>query len=404
MSTKYVFILGRQQDLCAAEVEAALKIYKISREVVLNKAGVLIIQTEQTLPENFLDRLGGTDRLGIVVAEHNKPWTAENLAELFKDQTGKMNIGLSAISISQNLPTLPLKQLANDLKKILREQNIRLRFVLPNSRNLINAAQSIFNKLTTKPNREFILLATENSYFTVDVLDVQDIQAYELRDTSRPARDAYVGMLPPKLAQMMLNLALGNITTPLSILDPFCGLGTILQEGWLMDYKMYGADSNEEMITSSKKNLDYLQERFKVNAALSPTLKQHDARHAFPDEWRNMFDAIVTEPYLGKPLLTPPSEREIEASVDMLSALYVDFFKAAQTVLKPQGVILFALPAFRTPEGSKAHYTLFPETFIDQIQEIGYRRIQLIPPEKGEAVYARPDAIVGRELTLWQKL
>jgi len=34
-----------------------------------------------------------------------------------------------------------------------------------------------------------------------------------------------IGMLPPKLAQMMINLSLGN-----TIYDPFVGLGTVLIE------------------------------------------------------------------------------------------------------------------------------------------------------------------------------
>jgi hypothetical protein len=39
---------------------------------------------------------------------------------------------------------------------------------------------------------------------------VQDIDAYAERDFERPMRDAFVGMLPPKLAQIMLNLAVGE--------------------------------------------------------------------------------------------------------------------------------------------------------------------------------------------------
>jgi len=306
--------------------------------------------------------------------------------------------------LSEKKTAIPLKRLATDLKKILREQGISLRFVLPGKGDVLNAAQSIFNTLTEKPNRELMLITEGSRVLAVDILDVQDIQAYEQRDTARPARDAYVGMLPPKLAQMMLNFALAPLSFSKErdgvrcILDPFCGSGTILQEGWLMDYRMYGSDSSADMLAASEKNLAYIQEHFKVNPALSPTLKKHDARQEFPPEWKHLFDAVVAEPYLGKPLLAPLPEAQLEAEIKLLSKLYADFFKAGRTVLKENGVILLALPAFK----SEDRFILFPETFIDQIQEIGYRRIQLIP--QGEALYARPDALVGRELTLWQKL
>jgi tRNA G10 N-methylase Trm11 len=55
----------------------------------------------------------------------------------------------------------------------------------------------------------------------------QDIDAYTKRDTSK-SRDMVVGMMPPKLAQIMINLATEGRKE--IIYDPFCGLGTILIE------------------------------------------------------------------------------------------------------------------------------------------------------------------------------
>lgn len=59
---------------------------------------------------------------------------------------------------------------------------------------------------------------------------VQDIESYTARDQARPMRDARVGMLPPKLAQIIINLALSNNDIT-EVLDPFCGTGVVLQEG-----------------------------------------------------------------------------------------------------------------------------------------------------------------------------
>src|SRR5438132_1608433 len=74
---------------------------------------------------------------------------------------------------------------------------------------------------------------------------VQDIAAYAQRDQARPKRYAKVGMLPPKLAQIIINLAVGRLPDnqlasicdipageqiprphlELTLLDPFCGTG-----------------------------------------------------------------------------------------------------------------------------------------------------------------------------------
>lgn len=45
----------------------------------------------------------------------------------------------------------------------------------------------------------------EKSYLTV-TLACQDVDAYAKRDTEK-SRDMVVGMMPPKLCQMMINIA-----------------------------------------------------------------------------------------------------------------------------------------------------------------------------------------------------
>ena len=76
---------------------------------------------------------------------------------------------------------------------------------------------------------------------------VQNISAYAMRDQKRPKRDAFVGMLPPKLAQIMINLALGDQEPKDKLLlDPFCGTGVLLQEALLMGLKVYGTDLSQK--------------------------------------------------------------------------------------------------------------------------------------------------------------
>jgi len=50
---------------------------------------------------------------------------------------------------------------------------------------------------------------------------VQDINAYTKRDFGKK-RDMDTGMLPPKLAQMMINIANNGKQEITSLYDPFC--------------------------------------------------------------------------------------------------------------------------------------------------------------------------------------
>lgn len=82
-------------------------------------------------------------------------------------------------------------------------------------------------------------------------------------------------MMPPKLVQMMINLAgwrgggvarntsltQNQSTNPPihqpAIFDPFCGLGTTLIEAANMGIThVYGSDISKEMVTSSRESLE----------------------------------------------------------------------------------------------------------------------------------------------------
>jgi tRNA G10 N-methylase Trm11 len=85
-------------------------------------------------------------------------------------------------------------------------------------------------------------------------LSCQDIDAYAKRDTEK-SRDMVVGMMPPKLCQMMINIAGNNGKQ--GIYDPFCGLGTFLIEGANMGITpIYGSDISARMVEASKTSID----------------------------------------------------------------------------------------------------------------------------------------------------
>jgi len=57
---------------------------------------------------------------------------------------------------------------------------------------------------------EFCLIVDKNRVFLGKTLVVQPFKDLSKRDFGRPARDDHSGMIPPKLAQMMINLARSN--------------------------------------------------------------------------------------------------------------------------------------------------------------------------------------------------
>lgn len=126
---------------------------------------------------------------------------------------------------------------------------------------------------------------------------VQPFKELSFRDYGRPARDDKSGMLPPKLAQIMINLSGANPDR--AALDPFCGSGTILTEAMLMGFKnIIGSDISGKALRDTKDNIAWIQSKFQIsnfNFQLFNSGAARISEHTAP----NSIDAIITEPYLG---------------------------------------------------------------------------------------------------------
>lgn len=434
---QYLFFLGKHAALSAAEIWRVLDMEGYSPVLTLSTNEVLGVSVEKDLNAGTFNRLGGCDRVAEVAGVQDELWIAEDVVrKIFPDlQPGeRLMLGVSTVGADRNYG----RKLARDIKKLIRESGGRLKFVEPKSGSRLNAAQVIFNDLLAKPNRELSVITHAGKHYLAWTIYVQDIQSYEKRDTARPARDVKVGMLPPKLAQMMINCGVSHSASrsdnsPVTVFDPFCGMGTVLQEAWLMGYQAIGSDESKEMINATSHNIMWLKGKFTLNEALSPRFFNHDIRKPLPPEMANAADAVVTEPYLGRPLSSPLPPRELDAEIEKLGKLYLAAFENLKRVLKPGGSVLFLMPAWRAQRRSDSFY-LMPDPLLDAISALGYIRGYVLPEElsgkwqraahRGEppigaslalrsgprpegrddrssAIYARPDALVGRELTLW---
>lgn len=406
---EYVFFLGSHPALSAIEVVAALTYGKTSFSISVYTKEYLILSTDQELSPSLLTRLGGTSRIARTIATAPELPTPVELLGLFPALPPKLAVGFSSLLTSQNID---LEKYGIETKKAARQMQIKVKFIIPaGKKRQLNAAQVLFNALYRSPNMEITFLEHDGNIRVVQTLAVQDIGKYEVRDTQRPARDARVGMLPPKLAQIMMNVAVGTsgAETP-AILDPFCGSGTIPQEAWLLNIQSVGADASSNMIAASEKNLAWLYDRFPVKEELQPELVEHDSRQPYPEHWNGTFDAVVTEPFLGTPLSAPLSRSELATWQAPVIELYTKTFQNLHPVLKENGIVLFLFPAANV-EGDG--YTPLPHSIFDEISKAGYSMVQLVPEalqnfvsptDRGTLMYSRPDALVAREFTLWKKI
>ena len=393
----YLSILGRQSDISLAELEALFSnVKKISPSLAT-------FNSDKT-PD--INRLGGSLKLAIELDE--KP-----LDYLTKLPTGKITIGISDYSKHSSKKTALTEALK--LKKILTRHSRSVR-VVANKEAALSTATSLHNGLSGQNERKVELIKLNDTWYRV--IGVQDIDAYAHRDQARPARDAKVGMLPPKLAQILINLC-GSLPKNSRILDPFCGTGVVLQEAILMDYRAYGTDLSERMIEYSNKNLLWLIEGTEKRSSEGPpergSARVSGARpwrragRTQPEEdpfsvslgdatsfkWTPPIDAVACEGYLGQPMSKPPVEIKLKAEKQECGAILLGFLKNLSAQIKPKTPVVIATPAWLRPDGSYERLNL-----LDEISELGYN---VNNKTREGLLYQREGQIVARDIIILRK-
>jgi tRNA G10 N-methylase Trm11 len=386
-----IAILGRQPDLGIAELESifgaqAIKplnsqICQINAENADFERFGSIIKFAKVLTTTGASQLAVQKTIINIITAGYQP-----------DSGAKLKLGFSGYGDFANAKQL--SSMALSIKKSLKNKGFSLRIV-PNKTTALGSAQVIHNKLTSPNGAEFLIIKNGPSFIIAQTVHEQDIEAYTARDQARPKRDARVGMLPPKLAQTIINLAVGgwglvdsslavknnispstNYQTPnpttqrigmdgnqqgqsdglslvrgsaesrsesynkvrrasnassdkvisqedyrvasparkqdnsaITLLDPFCGTGVILQEALLMGFSVYGTDIEPRMIDYSKQNLSWLVAKYPRLKQLGITLKTGDATNY---KWQPMPKIIAGESFLGRPLTSLPGQAELK--------------------------------------------------------------------------------------------
>ena len=359
----YLAVLGRQSEISVAELEALFfNVHQIS-------SGLATFGNDFT-PN--IDRLGGSLKLAQKLEQ--KP--LEYLASL---PDGKITLGISDYSQGASRKTATLEALK--LKKILVRHGRSVRVVEGRDATL-STATSLHNGLSGRHQRKIELIKINNGWYRV--IGVQDIDAYARRDQARPARDAKVGMLPPKLAQILVNLC-GSLPQGSTILDPFCGTGVVLQEALLMGYRTYGTDISERMTEYSEKNLRYFHfENYKV--------EQGDATSF---RWQQPIDAVACEGYLGQPMSSIPSEIKLKEQKQTCQAIILGFLKNLANQIKPGTPATIAVPAWLCSDGTYSRLEI-----IDLIENMGYN---VNNKSREGLLYCRKGQIVARDIIILRK-
>lgn len=403
-----LLILGRQPALGIAELESLYGVEKI--QPVGEKAAVADVDPCLLA----FDRLGGSVKFCKLLTSLDT--TSWKEIEKFLVQVspghsqqmpeGKMRLGLSVIGLDVSLKQLEASGLT--VKKAIKKTGRNVRLV-PNKSPELNTAQILHNQLTGPTGWELVFIRDGDKTIVAQTVKVQDIEAYSRRDRERPKRDTKVGMLPPKLAQIIINLGAGQLpeeklqnicdipagepvprrVLDKTVLDPFCGTGVILQEALLMGYDAYGSDLEERMVEYSRHNLEWLEKLYDFQQEVP--LETGDATDHL---WKQThIDFLASETYLGRPFTARPDPEILNQNASDCNLIIKKFLQSIHNQLAPGTRLCLAVPAWQTRPGQFKSLPL-----IDQIDDLGYNRVSFEHVRDEDLTYYRPDQIVARQL------
>lgn len=413
----YLLLTGRLPELSIAELESLY-----GADAVTRIGDHALVDAEI----NFW-RLGGS----IKMAEHLDSVDSTNPQKVFDycrkalpDHIKNIPEGKIKLAVSLYNLTMPLqKQNANvlSLKKAIRSAGRSVRAV-PNTEAALSSAQTFHNGLTKELGLELVFVSDGTRTHIGRVTNVQNIDSYTVRDRGRPKRDSFVGMLPPKLAQTIINIAIGpetarsdsstetrsaasasredsrvEKTSPKSatvVLDPFCGTGVILQEAGLMGYSVYGTDVSEKMVHFSRDNINWAREKWSIE-----TDWQLEIADATSHTWRQPINAVACEGYLGQPLggQQPTSEKLAEIMHEC-QGIMRGFLKNIAPQLQPGTRLCVAVPAWSIGD------TLHQLKVDEDLESLGYKWISLTHVDATQLFYSRDDQITHRHLLALEKV
>lgn len=405
---RYFFVLGSNFNLSLAELSALFPHNRWEKcdSVVLSDF------SEELDCRELMVLLGGTIKIGEVVKEislANRRSLAESvkrelILEAKKSGTGelsgKFNFGFSFYN-KKNLAGDFFK-LGLAVKKDLKNMGLASRMVM--SREPILSSVVVEQNKLVKNGLELCFMVDKKTVYLGKTLVVQPFKDLSKRDFGRPNRDDHSGMIPPKLAQIMINLARRNDKDYQDkiLADPFCGSGTILMEAYLMGFKnIIGTDLSDKAVVDSKKNMEWLFD-LKNNSGKGNNINifKSDILELDKKIDKNSVDYVVCEPYLGP----QRGFKDFTEVVSDLDDLYSKSFEILFDILKIGGRIVMVWPQFRAenkvwkinPKIGRFKFRATLDLNIEDKKELNKDRNTL--------VYGRAEQKVWREIVILEKL
>ncbi len=306
---------------------------------------VSVFEIDPMLPESIAE-LAGSHKIATVTAEvRDSTRDISDLVDnLVPNLDEKSRIALSGYEIDED----DYENLVRSLLDGVRASGLRkVRLLRPRNNELQG------EEVLARQAVDVIAFPYHGGFGLGPTLWVPDSASMKRRGTQKPTPHPDIS-LSPRLARVLVNLA--GLRDGQTLLDPFCGSGTILAEALYKSYRCLGLDSSASRVQDARENLGWLLgglgggERYDV--------RKGDARELFRLLRGSKVGAIVTEPLLLPRLDARPRTTTASGMIDSAAEVYSDSLASMADSVVPGGRIVIVVPIIQTMDGEEVTMTL----------------------------------------------
>lgn len=326
---EYIFVLGRDPKLSLLEIVSYLRSMKIPFELRDHNRDAAVFSLPDINFNELIDRLGGTIKISRIVCKGVEDKCIDGIISSIV--VNKVIISVLSLSNPANLKD----KLLYNLKRKLRNQDIK--FIIKSD---LQPSKLIRLGILKKG---FDLVIFKD--FIAQTICISNPKLYEKRDKQRPNNDFLRGT-SIRLSKILLNIS--GVKKDDTVLDPFCGLGIIIEEGLFLGFNVVGVEIDSNAIKKANQNLGYFTLRYKLKKSFK--IINADSRKIGQLLKASDFDCIVSEPYFGpyiKKIYTISQAKELSLE---LERLYNTFFSSLAKIIKKQNIVMI-FPEFKTTQG-----------------------------------------------------
>ena len=375
----YFFFLGRNPDLSLQEIISFFEARGIEGKYHLESNIVCFSVDEKIDPNELIMKLGGTIKLGKSLIKEKNPEKFIDLISKSVIYSGEEEKLKFTITVYPKETAEIESKIAVTIKDMLydyfKTEGIKAYYKQPSE----NPTDSI------KFDIEYFAVQLQGMYYFGKIDAVYDAKDVGFRDMHKPCRRPEYA-ISPRIAKMLMNLC--GATEGSVLLDPFCGVGTILQEALLSNINVIGSDVDAGIIENCKRNLAWLNKTYQIHAnAKIFTSNAID----LPKTLKEKVDGIASEPFLIPLITYTPKKKEARKMMNKAKYIYIMTLNELKKVLKDGGRIALSLPVMKSREGKERL----------NIEEVcAETKLKLIAGPFSEA---RKDQRVERELVILEK-